>query len=139
MKHWSNKKKPKMLLNKLQLIATAPQFKVKWLEHWNSSVHSYQEVHFLPKRFTKKDLKAWLNIASFLGRDKQSRSIVIIDFNLLSTMIAHDFIHLQSEFDALFIHLISCPYMLVMKLPLISYSTNIEHFYHVAFFFSTAA
>jgi hypothetical protein len=42
-------------------------------------------------------------------------------------------------FDALFIHLISCPYISVMKLPLISYSANIEYFHHVAFIFSAAA
>jgi hypothetical protein len=73
-----------------------------------------------------------------LGRGKQSISIVIIGFNLLSTMIAHDTIPLQFLFDALFIHLISCPLISVMKLPLISYSANIEYFHHVAFIFSTA-
>jgi hypothetical protein len=39
-------------------------------------------------------------------------------------MIAYNSIHLQFVFDALFIHLIACPYMSVMKLPLISYSAN---------------
>jgi hypothetical protein len=57
----------------------------------------------------------------------------------LSTMIAHDTIPLQFLFDAFFIHLISCPYISVMKLPLISYSANIEYLHHVAFIFSTAA
>jgi hypothetical protein len=41
-------------------------------------------------------------------------------------------------FDALFIHLIRCPYMSVMKLPLLSYSANIEYFHHVAYAFSIA-
>ena len=57
-----------MFLVKLQLIATAcvaPQFKVRWLENWNSSVHSCQAVHFPPKEFTNKDFEAWLNKASF--------------------------------------------------------------------------
>jgi hypothetical protein len=57
-----------MTLEKLQLIATAsasPTFKVRWLEHWNSSVHSRQAIHFLFKGFTEKELEAWLNKASF--------------------------------------------------------------------------
>jgi hypothetical protein len=74
-----------------------------------------------------------------LGRDKHSISIVIRDFNLLSNMKAHDSIPLQFLFDALFIHLISCPLISVMKFLLISYSANIEYFHHVAFIFSTAA
>jgi hypothetical protein len=60
-KHWSNNKKLEISLEKLQLIATAcaaPQFKVRWLENWNSSVHSRQAVHFPPKGFTEKDLEA---------------------------------------------------------------------------------
>jgi hypothetical protein len=68
MKHWSNNEKPEMSLEKLHLIATAsvaPPFKVRWLEHWNSSVHSHQAVHFPPKGFTDKDLESWLNKASF--------------------------------------------------------------------------
>jgi hypothetical protein len=67
-KHWNNNEKPEMSLEKLQLIATtyaALQFKVRWLENWNSSVHSRQAVHFPPKGFTEKDLEAWLNKASF--------------------------------------------------------------------------
>jgi hypothetical protein len=67
-KHWSNNEKPEMSLEKLQLIATAcaaPQFQVRWLEHWNSGVHSRQAVHFPPKGFTDRDLEAWLNKASF--------------------------------------------------------------------------
>jgi hypothetical protein len=71
MKHWSNNEKPEMSLEKLQLIATAcaaPQFKVRWLENWNSGVYSHQAIHFLPKGFTDKDLEAWLNKASFLAR-----------------------------------------------------------------------
>jgi hypothetical protein len=70
-KHWSNNKKLEISLEKLQLIATAcaaPQFKVRWLENWNSSVHSRQVVHFPPKGFTEKDLEAWLNKASFWAR-----------------------------------------------------------------------
>jgi hypothetical protein len=57
-----------MTLEKLQLIATAsasPPFKVRWLEQWNSSAHSRQAVHFLPKGFTKKKLEPLLNRASF--------------------------------------------------------------------------
>jgi hypothetical protein len=57
-----------MTLEKLQLIATAsasPTFKVRWLEHWNSSAHSCQAVHFPSKEFTEKELEAWLNKASF--------------------------------------------------------------------------
>jgi hypothetical protein len=67
-KHWSNNEKPEMSLEKLQLIATAyvaPQFKVRWLQFWNSGIHSRQAVHFPPKGFTDKDLEAWLNRASF--------------------------------------------------------------------------
>jgi hypothetical protein len=70
-KHWSNNEKPEMSLEKLQLIATAcaaPQFKVRWLKNWKSGVHSRQAVHFPPKGFTDKDLKAWLNKASFWAR-----------------------------------------------------------------------
>jgi hypothetical protein len=68
MKHWSNNEKPKMSLEKLQLIATAcatPQFKVRWLRNWNLSVHSRQAVHFPPKGFTERDFEGWLNKASF--------------------------------------------------------------------------
>jgi hypothetical protein len=57
-----------MTLEKLQLIAmasTSPPFKVRWLEHWNSSIHSRQAVHFPPKGFTNKELESWLNRASF--------------------------------------------------------------------------
>jgi hypothetical protein len=57
-----------MMLEKLQLIATpiaAPHFKVRWLEFWNSGVHSRQAVHFPAKDFTDKDLESWLNKASF--------------------------------------------------------------------------
>jgi hypothetical protein len=57
-----------MTLEKLQLIATAsasPPFKVRWLEHWNSSAHSRQVVHFPSKGFTEKELESWLKKASF--------------------------------------------------------------------------
>ena len=57
-----------MSLEKLQLIATAcvaPEFKVRWLEQWNSSVYSRQAVHFPTKGFTERDLESWLNKASF--------------------------------------------------------------------------
>jgi hypothetical protein len=57
-----------MTLEKLQLIATtsaSPSFKVRWLEHWNSSVHSRQAVYFPSQGFTDKELEAWLNKASF--------------------------------------------------------------------------
>jgi hypothetical protein len=57
-----------MTLEKLQLIATAtiaPHFKVRWLEFWNSRVHSRQAVHFPAKGFIDKDLESWLNKASF--------------------------------------------------------------------------
>jgi hypothetical protein len=57
-----------MTLEKLQLIATAtaaPHFKVRWLEFWNSGIHSRQAVHFPTKGFTDKDLESWLNKASF--------------------------------------------------------------------------
>jgi hypothetical protein len=57
-----------MSLEKLQLIATAcaaPQFKVRWLQFWNSGIHSHQVVHFPPKGFTDKELESWLNRASF--------------------------------------------------------------------------
>jgi len=57
-----------MTLEKLQLIATAvaaPYFKVRWLENWNSGVHSHQAVHFPPKGFSDKDLESWLNKACF--------------------------------------------------------------------------
>jgi hypothetical protein len=60
-KHWSNNEKPEMSLEKLQLIATTcavPQFKVRWLENWNSGVHSRQAVHFPLKGFTNRDLEA---------------------------------------------------------------------------------
>jgi hypothetical protein len=60
-KHWSNNEKPEMSLEKLQLIATAsaaPQFKVRWLQFWNSGIHSRQVVHFPPKGFTDKDLES---------------------------------------------------------------------------------
>jgi hypothetical protein len=60
-KHWNNNEKPEMSLEKLQLIATAyaaPQFKVRWLENWNSGVHSRQAVHFPPKGFIDRDLEA---------------------------------------------------------------------------------
>jgi hypothetical protein len=60
-----------MMLEKLQLIATAsaaPHFKVRWLEFWNSGVHSRQAVHFPAKGFTDKDLESWLNKASFWAR-----------------------------------------------------------------------
>jgi hypothetical protein len=42
-KHWSNNEKLEMTLKKLQSISTAsaaPHFKVRWLEFWNSSLHS---------------------------------------------------------------------------------------------------
>jgi hypothetical protein len=48
-----------MSLEKLQLIATACaalHFKVRWLQFWNSSIHSRQAVHFPPKGFIDKDL-----------------------------------------------------------------------------------
>ena len=57
-----------MSLEKLQLIATAcvaPEFKVRWLQPWNSSIHSRQAVHFPHKGFTKNDFEDWLNKASF--------------------------------------------------------------------------
>jgi hypothetical protein len=57
-----------MTLEKLQLIATtsaSPPFKVRWLEHCNSSAHSRQAIHFPSKGFTNKELEAWLNKASF--------------------------------------------------------------------------
>ena len=60
-KHWSNNEKLEMSLEKLQLIATAsvaPEFKVRWLEQWNSSVYSRQAIHFPPKGFTERDLEA---------------------------------------------------------------------------------
>ena len=60
-----------MILEKLQLIATAcaaPHFKVRWLENWNSSVHSRQGVHFPPKGFTNKDLESCKNKASIFAR-----------------------------------------------------------------------
>jgi hypothetical protein len=47
----SNNEKLEMTLEKLQHTATAisaPHFKVRWLEFWNSRVHSRQAVHFLP-------------------------------------------------------------------------------------------
>ena len=46
-----------------------------------------------------------------MGRGKQTSSIVILVFILLSTVIALASIYLKSPFDALFIHLISCPHM----------------------------
>ena len=55
-----------MTLEKLQLLETvvaAPHFKVRWLEHWNSGVHSCQAVHFPPKGLSDKDLESWLNKA----------------------------------------------------------------------------
>jgi hypothetical protein len=57
-----------MTPEKLQLLATAsasPPFKVRWLEHWNSSAHSRQAVYLPTKGFTKRELEAWLNKASF--------------------------------------------------------------------------
>ena len=67
-KHYSNNEKPEMTLEKLQLLATAmaaPHFKVRWLEHWNSGVHSRQAVHFPSKGFPDKEFEAWLNKACF--------------------------------------------------------------------------
>jgi hypothetical protein len=57
-----------MSLEKLQLIATAcaaPYFKVRWLQFWNSGIHSRQAVHFPPKGFTDRELEPWLNRASY--------------------------------------------------------------------------
>ena len=91
-----------MSLEKLQLIAmasSAPHFKARWLEFWNSSVHSQQAVHFLPKGFNDKDLESWLNKASFgVGVSNQSPYISQI-WNSLSTIIGHDIWHLQFVFD----------------------------------------
>jgi hypothetical protein len=67
-RHWSNNEKPEMTLEKLQSISTAsaaPHFKVRWLEFWNSSLHSRQAVHFPAKGVTERDLDAWLNKACF--------------------------------------------------------------------------
>jgi hypothetical protein len=53
---------------RLQLIATsvaAPPHKIKWLTFWNSSTHTREALHFPTKGFTEKELKAWLNRASF--------------------------------------------------------------------------
>jgi hypothetical protein len=60
-----------MSLEKLQLIAMAsatPDFKARWLEFWNSGVHSHQAVHFHPKGFTNKDLESWFKKASLWAR-----------------------------------------------------------------------
>ena len=46
-----------------------------------------------------------------MGRNKQTSSTIILVFILLSTMIVLASIHLESPFDALYIHLISCPHM----------------------------
>jgi hypothetical protein len=67
-RHWSNNEKPEMTLEKLQSISTAsaaPHFKIRWLEFWNSSLHSRQAVHFPAKGVTERDLDAWLNKACF--------------------------------------------------------------------------
>ena len=57
-----------MSLEKLELIAmacVAPEFKFRWLQHWNSSIHTRQVVHFPRKGFTEKDFEGWLKKASF--------------------------------------------------------------------------
>jgi hypothetical protein len=75
-KHKNNKERAEMTLEKLQLIATvsaASPFKGRWLRFWNSIFHTCQEVHFQIKRFTNRDLDAWLNRASFWpGMSNQS-------------------------------------------------------------------
>jgi hypothetical protein len=66
-----------MCLEKLQYFATAvasPSFKAQWLKWWNSSIHTREALHFLPKGFTNKDLEPWLNKASFWAR------VIIVTF-----------------------------------------------------------
>jgi hypothetical protein len=67
-RHWSNTEKPEMILERLQVIATAvaaPLHKVRWLIFWNSGTHTREALHFPAKGFTEKELEAWLNRASF--------------------------------------------------------------------------
>jgi hypothetical protein len=57
-----------MTLERLQLIATSvatPLHKIRWLIFWNSGTHTREALHFPSKGFTKKELEAWLNRASF--------------------------------------------------------------------------
>ena len=57
-----------MILERLQLIATAfaaSPYKIMWLIFWNSGFHTREALYFLAKRFTNKELEAWLNKALF--------------------------------------------------------------------------
>jgi hypothetical protein len=60
--------KPKMTLDKLQLIATivvSSNFKIRWLTWWNSGVHMRSALHFPATPFSDKDFESWLNQAVF--------------------------------------------------------------------------
>jgi hypothetical protein len=57
-----------MFLEKLQMIVTivaSSPHKVRWLKHWNSSLHTREAFHFPAKGFPDKEFEAWQNRASF--------------------------------------------------------------------------
>ena len=75
-----------MILDKLQFIlstSAAPQFKVRWLEFWNSGIYSRQAVHFFPKGFIDRDLKSWLRFEILY----QPCLVMVFEYECLCTKV----------------------------------------------------
>jgi hypothetical protein len=67
-KHWSSNLKPKMQLDKVQLVATAAvssDVKVQWLQWWNSNSLWREALRFPKSGFMDKEFEVWLNKAAF--------------------------------------------------------------------------
>ena len=112
-KHWSNYKKPEMTIETLQLIAivvAAPPHKVTWLSNWNSGSSTREAFHFSAKGFLDKDLKAWLNKATFWARVSDQCPWVLnyVIFSQPCFDMIFKFCTMWFSFNAHFHHFLSC-------------------------------